>query len=225
MPFSRKLILALGVCIFLAASQSARADVITFDDTTGAISSNRYQSQGVILSSISSDPYYSHMNPIIVPDSRSTSAPNILRNQACFSSNPSDACYAATSINFVLPGTTTAGIVSTFSFDVVGGNPGIDGSGQPYHYFIRALDVNNEDLFLQSYTSDGLTHHFSYAGNPSVFTVIFYTSRSLEGIDNFSFGPISVAPPRAVPEPATLLLLGSGLAGAAARFRRRRKTS
>ncbi|HVF56155.1 MAG TPA: PEP-CTERM sorting domain-containing protein [Pyrinomonadaceae bacterium] len=47
------------------------------------------------------------------------------------------------------------------------------------------------------------------------------------GPDHFFFGNISpnVVPPNPVPEPATLLLLGTGMAGIAAKIRKRRKLS
>lgn len=224
MTLSRTLIFLAVASIIFLSSRSAKADTITFDDTVGVIASDRYKSQGVLIFT-SGDPYYRHTNPIIVSDSRSTSPPNILRNQSCFGPGLNDPCYATISIKFVLPGTETPGVTDTFSFDIVGGGPGVDNSGNPFHYVIRALDVNNEYLFINSYVSDGLTHHFEFSAPSNIFTVLFDPSLSLEGIDNFSFGKIITSPPKAVPEPASLFLLSTGLAGITYRAWRRKLKS
>lgn len=185
----------------------ARADTITFEDVTipgsavaTQISGTRYQSQGVIIGGLSFGPYVgleANGGDKFLFTSQTINGP----------------ANGTVSITFVLPGTFTSGATDSVSFVVSGTE-----SGQAPLWSAAIFSADGTLLELRFGNTDAIVSFFRAEGD--IARVEFYPSVNREGIDDLTFGTIHDAHP--VPEPATLLLLGMGLSGAAGVVRRRR---
>jgi len=125
-------------------------------------------------------------------------------------SNTNTAGAMGPNIVITPPANTTA-----FGFDIKSSNSALGSIGTgSYQIFVNGTPVAT---VTPTYTS------FSFIGFTSDVPITSITIQALTGgdpvLDNFTFGPAATE----TPEPATMLLLGSGLAGLAALARRRRR--
>jgi hypothetical protein len=202
MSHLRKLLLApFALALLCLAHSAARADTINFDSlATGTTVTTQFQSQGVLFSGTGGNP---QILSEVIPGS---SLPNQL-----FRLGGGDII-----INFVLPNTLTPTVASNVSFLVTDQE-----SGTGSLFTAQAFGINGNLLQTLTGTSnDEPILSFSVSG---INRVVFQQSIEFEAIDNLNFTLGNA--PAAVPEPASMLLLGTGLTGLAGIARRRRKQS
>jgi hypothetical protein len=216
-------IYALLSVFFCLSVATAKADsvTVTFDDIpTGTSSSNRYFPNGLQLLTLVTRSSSGEIlgvggsfNVITSPGA------NTGQNIAVASGfNGSNNYYFgdANSRNlygfFVSPINADERVpVSNLSFFVVGTMPGQDQSWR--------VEIISTTGFVLDTISGFVDRQVVFSREfPDIAGFRFFASSNIEGIDTISFG--SAAKP--VPEPATFILLGTGLAAVAGAVRRRR---
>jgi len=147
---------------------------------------------------------------------------------------------------------TSAGVVTGFGFALNGANASlVSASSQPSSQnFVFGTNVGNVPQFNNAALSFALVTHagnfaggtprngvqagatsatFTFSGNFSGMTqqqiamALYVRFQALSSNPNSDVGTVNCVPPSAVPEPTTMLLLGTGLAGVAGAVKKRRK--
>lgn len=225
-PICRLIGLALGFCLLLA--QPTYADTVTWVDWTSATSTSATGTVAGVTINFSGN---------INPAAQTSGGTNFwATNPSTYTSPPTvDNSPPDSDIIRLTGGTSTGTQTLTFSQPVVNPVMAILSLGQPgapvqYNFDAGFTILNNGPGFfgngaltaLPGNILQGQEGHGIIQFN-GTFSSISWTIPTAEFWHGFQVGIHEVAGPNPVPEPTTMLLLGTGLAGVGAAVRKRRK--
>ncbi len=211
-----KFVLALAAFAVLGvAAMPARADIVFIQGPTSAADENiQFNSPGLISTG----------NPV-------TGATNQTNTVFNFSSNVNLTTPSAGQARIERGGggtfntLTITPVNSLVTFNELDFNINAVGNG---FVTFTATEDNGQMTTSQAFTLDASGQNFfsvTAINNQRIRSVMFTTTVGIQDVRQVRVGGIATGTPTApIPEPMTLLLFGTGLAGAAARLRRRCKS-